>query len=213
MQVVDLALDCLKEASWNPNVVDEVTLSRLRESIRRYGLVEPLVVRHNADKSYEVLSGNHRLRLLRGMGLLAAPCVVVDLDDAQARLLAQALNHIRGEDDLGLRADLLNKVLESVPETEVMAILPETAGSLRALASMGKDTMADHLQNWQQAQSARLRHLQFQVTADQLRAIEAALAKILPEARKHQGGSPNLRGTALYLLCQRYVEREKDNGS
>ena len=75
-------------------------MERLKESIRRYGVVENLVVRPFGNSTYEVLSGNHRLHVLGNMGHTAAPCVVVDLDDAHARLFAQALNHIRGEDDL-----------------------------------------------------------------------------------------------------------------
>ncbi len=61
--------------------------------------------------------------------------MVVNLDDAPARLLTQALNRIQGEDDLGLRAELVRTILETIPEKEITAVLPETAGSLRSLAS------------------------------------------------------------------------------
>ena len=61
--------------------------------------------------------------------------------------------------------------------------------------------MADYLQNWEQAQEARLRHLQFQLTDDQLAVIEQALARLLPKAKK-KGYNPNARGNALYLSMQ-----------
>ena len=208
MKVIEIPLSSLKEASWNANRMDEAMLARLRESISRYGLVQNLVVRPARYGGYEVLSGNQRLKALREAGIGNVPCVVVDLDDAHARILAQALNRIQGEDDLGLKADLLREVLKTLPESQVLSVLPDTAAGLRGLAAMGQESIAEHLQTWQQAQSARLRHLQFQVTADQLAVIEEALTGVLPEARKIQGRSPNLRGTALYLLCQRYVEKE-----
>ena len=72
--------------------------SGLRSSISKYGLVQNLVVRRIGDK-YEVLSGNQRLKLLREFNVKIVPGVIVDLDDAHARLLAQALNHIHGDDD------------------------------------------------------------------------------------------------------------------
>lgn len=88
----------------------------------------------------------------------------MDLNDARARLLAQAFNRIQGEDDLGLRAELIRQVLEALPQEDVLSLLPETAESLAALSSLGQEGMADHLQNWQRAQLARLKHLQFQLT-------------------------------------------------
>jgi ParB family chromosome partitioning protein len=208
VHVTDVPLHRIREAPWNPNRMDEAMTARLRESIKRYGVVENLVVRPLGDGSYEVLSGNQRLKVLRELGIETAPCVVLELDDAQARLLAQALNRIEGEDDLGLRAELVRDILSNVPEADMLSLLPETAASLTALASMGQETMSEYLQNWQQAQAARLKHLQFQLTPGQLDVVEKALACLLPQARQQQGESPNARGTALYLLCKRYLESE-----
>ncbi len=207
MKIIELPLNQLREAPWNPNQMEKNGLARLRESVRRYGLVQNLAVRPIDKDTYEVLSGNQRLKVLKEAGFPHAPCVVVNLDDAHARLLAEALNHIRGEDDLGLRAELVRKVLETISEDEVVAILPETADSLKALASMGQETIAAYLQNWQQAQAARLKHLQFQLTAKQLEVIEEAITRVLPQANQARGDSPNVRGTALFLLCKSYLEK------
>jgi ParB family transcriptional regulator, chromosome partitioning protein len=198
MNFIDIPLDQLREASWNPNQMDGAMLERLRESLRRFDVVTNLVVRPLGGASYEVISGNQRLQVLRELGRESVPCAVVDLDDANARLLAQALNRVQGEDDLGLRADLLREVLKALPQEDVLSLLPETAASLQALASLGQQDMARHLQNWQQAQSARLRHLTFQSTPDQLKVIEEALTQVIPRAREINTGNPNPRGNALY---------------
>jgi len=207
MGVVNLGVDRLKEAPWNPNQMEDAMVAKLRNSVARYGLVENLVVRPLGDNTYEVLSGNQRLRILRELDYTHGPCVVVNVDDTQARLLAQALNHIQGEDDLGLRAELLRQVLENVPETDVLALLPETPNTLKALAGMGQETMAAYLEAWRETQAARLKHLQFQLTASQLEVVDEALARILPQASQARGESPNVRGTALFLLCKFYLER------
>ena len=205
MDVIDLPLSCLLEASWSPNRMDAPMLARLRESLRRYRLLQPMVVRPQGHRSYEVLSGNQRLRVYREMGLETAPCVIVDLDDSQARLLAQALNHIHGEDDLGLRAEVLRKVLESFHETEVLDLLPETVTSLHALSSLGQESIAEHLHAWQQAQQARLKHLQFQVTGSQLEIVQEAL-KQAQATSTPDDGSPNKKGRALTAICRAYLE-------
>ena len=96
MKVVELPIEHLREAEWNPNIMDEAMLGRLKESIGRFGMVQNLVARAMGDGTYEVLSGNQRLRVLREMGIMSVPCVLVKVDDARARLLAQALNRVQG---------------------------------------------------------------------------------------------------------------------
>jgi len=208
MNVVHLPLDQLTEAPWNPNHMDRAMMDRLRESISRYGLVAPLVVRPVSD-SYEVLSGNQRLKVLQGMGFRHVPCVAVDVNDAEARLLAQAMNDLHGDDDLGVKGDLLKVVLETVPESRVLSLLPETAGSLRALATLSKTDMAEHLMAWQKAQAARLTHMQVQLTSKQMETVEEAISLIMPQVMALVSGNPNRRGTAVYLLCRFYLDRRQ----
>ena len=72
MEVIELPIEVLKEATWNVNQIDEAMLQRLRMSIGKYGLVQNLVVRKVGD-GYEVLSGNQRLKLLREFKLTKVP--------------------------------------------------------------------------------------------------------------------------------------------
>jgi ParB family transcriptional regulator, chromosome partitioning protein len=213
MEIVNLPLEKLKSASWNSNQMDTETMKKLRESIRRYGVVENLVVRKLSEEAFEVLSGNQRLKLLTELGYSQVPCIVVDLNDAQARLLTQALNHLRGEDDLGLRAELMKEVLKSIPQAEVLAVLPDTAVSLESMNSLGQTEIADYLKKWEQAQAIKLKHMQFQLTRSQEELVEEALAQLMPTAKQNQGNNPNTRGIALYLLCKNYLEWRKKNGN
>lgn len=207
MLITEISINKLVEAPWNPNHMDESMLARLVKSIKSYGVVVNLVVRPLPDRYFEVLNGNQRLKAFSSMGLETVPCVVVELDDAHARLLSQALNRIQGDDDLGLRAEVLREVMESISESEVLSILPETTEGLKSLANLSQETVAGYLQNWQKAQAARLKHLQFQLTPKQFEVVEKALALVKPQARQAQGDSPNVRGTSLYLICKNYLEK------
>jgi ParB family chromosome partitioning protein len=95
MKIVEIPVEQLKEDPNNANVMDQQMTDRLRESIRRYGLVQNLVVRPKGKDAYEVLSGNQRLKVIKEMGFTVVSCVVIEVSDAQARLLSQALNRIR----------------------------------------------------------------------------------------------------------------------
>lgn len=208
MKVVEIPLKQLKEASWNSNQMDEDMLNRLKESLARYGLVEPLVVKPLNDV-YEVLSGNQRFKAITEIGFESVPCVIVKLNDSEAMLLAQALNGIRGQDDLAIKGSVLKSILANIPESKVLSLLPETTESLRSLSSIGELDLAEQLQAWQQAQSARLRHMQLQLTDKQLEVVEEALSLILPKAKADSYDNPNLRSNAIFLLCKFYLERRQ----
>lgn len=128
----------LRPAEWNANRVPPGVLRKIRRSIEEFGFVENLVARPHPDGpagTLEVLSGNHRLGLLEEMAFQEVPVVVVDVDDAHARILAQALNRTRGEDDPEAYGRLLEQVLASVDAARVAEFLPETETSIdRAIA-------------------------------------------------------------------------------
>lgn len=206
MKLVDIPLELLRPAPWNANSMDEQRLSKLDKSLTRFGFVQNLVVRPLGDGMYEVIAGNQRLEVLKRQGAVSAPCYPMDLDDAHARFLSQAMNLIHGEDDLGLRAELVRQVLAQIPSEDVTALLPETSESLRAITSLGTADLASGLAEWQAKQLARLKHLTFQVTDEQQDIVEAALNKVAVAGVKQPNRNPNARGIALYEICKRFLE-------
>ncbi|MFC2066829.1 ParB/RepB/Spo0J family partition protein [Chloroflexota bacterium] len=207
MNLIELPINKLREAPWNPNQMDAATLTRLSESLSRYGLVEPLVVRPEEEGLYEVLSGNQRLKAINSLGFKSVPCVVLNLSDPEAMLLAQALNNLRGEDDQALKGNLIKAILTTIPENRVLSLLPETTESLRSLTSFDQTDLAQHLQVWELAQAARLKHMVLQLTRQQLEIVEEAINNMMPNVKEDHTGSPNKRGTAIFLLCKYYMER------
>jgi len=204
MELRHIPLHLLHPASWNPNVMSQELLDKLRRSVEEFGLVENLVVRRNQD-GYEVLSGNQRLKVYRELGLETAPCVVVDLPDAQARLLAQVLNRTRGEDDLGLKASLLRQLRESLDLEELSRYLPEGPRELEALLSIGETTIEAAFARWAQREENPLHTLTFALRPEQLEVVSQALEKAQQHVKgKGLVGSP--RTAALVHICRTYIE-------
>ena len=63
-------------------------LEGLACSIRSNGLLQPINVRVLSDGSFELISGERRLRAARMIGMNNIPCVVMNVSDEQSALLA-----------------------------------------------------------------------------------------------------------------------------
>lgn len=74
------------------NRFDESGIAELAESIRRYGLLSPLVVRRTAGGGYELIAGERRLRALKKLGRTHADAIVTPAFDLEAALIALAEN-------------------------------------------------------------------------------------------------------------------------
>jgi ParB family transcriptional regulator, chromosome partitioning protein len=73
---------------------DPDTLLDLEASIKKLGILEPLVVRATA-KGYELISGERRWRCAKNLQLPSVPIVVVDFSDEDAYLAALHDNSLR----------------------------------------------------------------------------------------------------------------------
>ena len=75
-----------------------VSLQPLLESIRRHGILHPLLVRRT-ESGYEVIAGRKRLHAASTLQLRVVPCLLQDVSRAEASALAAADNlHIASED-------------------------------------------------------------------------------------------------------------------
>ena len=66
---------------------DEGALRELSESIRRYGILQPLTVRRT-ENGYELIAGERRLRAAKLAGLREVPCLLARSSEEESALLA-----------------------------------------------------------------------------------------------------------------------------
>ena len=94
MQQLDL--DQLIAGRYQPRQrIDEAYLAELEQSIRQFGMIEPLVVRPLADGTYEILAGHMRWQAARRAGLNQVPAIVRTADDRTAAAIALVENLLR----------------------------------------------------------------------------------------------------------------------
>ena len=117
---------------WNPNKMDELTYKALQESFEEFGAIDPILVRQIGD-CYEVIDGEHRLKIAQSLDISHIEAVIVDVDDNQAKRLTQIMNRTRGEDDQEKLMHLLDSILSEIDKTEAILGLPLTEQTLDEL--------------------------------------------------------------------------------
>lgn len=103
-EVMDVRLDMIDEAPDNPNVMEPETYARLVDAIRRFGFLQPVLLKEILDSDrFEIVDGHHRVRAARELEYEFVPAVVIDQEDdahAMVEVLRVGMNKLRGELDL-----------------------------------------------------------------------------------------------------------------
>ena len=97
--VYSVEMSKIKPNSAQPRTNFNVTsITKLANSIRRYGLLQPLSVRKNQESygaEYELIAGERRLRACKMLGMTHVPCIVINATDETSAELALIENIIR----------------------------------------------------------------------------------------------------------------------
>jgi ParB family chromosome partitioning protein len=87
-------------------------LRELAESIRQYGIIQPLTVR-KLRTGYELVAGERRLRAAKMAGLTKVPCLQMGIDDRQSSFLALIENLQRRDLDFFEEAEGYARLIDS----------------------------------------------------------------------------------------------------
>ncbi len=93
------------------SVFDSYELSSLEESIKANGIIQPLTVRKNSDKLYELIAGERRLRAAVAVGIKRVPCVLCEADSCQSALIALIENIQRCDLNFFEEAETIEKII------------------------------------------------------------------------------------------------------
>lgn len=111
----------------SPAVVNLIEVAPLVESVRKVGVLQPVLVRRR-QLGYELIAGARRFAAATAAGLTELPCRVYNVGEQEARALAEA-------DDLRLRVEVDRPPPISPPHTSLGPALSEISDSLQATAA------------------------------------------------------------------------------
>ena len=95
----------------------EHALTSLADSIKRHGIIQPLLVRET-DSGYELIAGERRLRAAVLAGLESAPCMLWDADSDKSAELAIIENLQREDLNMFEEAEAIKSLIETCGMTQ-----------------------------------------------------------------------------------------------
>lgn len=112
----------ISEIVRNPNqprrYFDPEAIATLAESIRQYGVLNPLTVRRTANGGYELVTGERRLRAARVAGLTDVPCLLINADGEDSSVIALVENLQRRDLDFFEEANGFKRLIEQFGLTQ-----------------------------------------------------------------------------------------------
>ncbi len=171
-----------------------VGITKLADSIRRYGLLQPLSVRkthqnHRFGEEYELVAGERRLRACKMLGMKTVPCIIIDAEPGRSAELALVENIIREN-------------LNMFEEARAFSVLSTQY-------SLTQEEIAAKLSLSQSAVANKLRLLRLSKEEEEL-ILSSGLTERHARALLRLP-SPQLRKTALeYIICNKLNVSESE---
>jgi ParB-like chromosome segregation protein Spo0J len=102
-------------SEYNPRKASEKQHAELTESIKRFGICDPIIVNSSDERKNIVIGGHFRLRVCTDMGIEMVPVVYVNVPDIKKEQeLNIRLNKNSGEFDYDLLANIDQEILNDV---------------------------------------------------------------------------------------------------
>ena len=115
LHIVQVDINLLTPAEYNPRKWDAEAESQLKESIKRFGIVDPLLVNSAEERKNIVIGGHFRLAVFKTLGIKTVPVVYIHIPDIEKeKELNIRLNHNTGEFDWDLLAKFDEAFLSDV---------------------------------------------------------------------------------------------------
>lgn len=120
--VVQIKIEQIRPNRAQPRIeFDNNSIIRLADSIRRYGILQPLSVRKTENDDFyefELIAGERRLRAARSLGYLTVPCVIIEADEKLSAELAIIENLLREDLNMFEQAYGFKQLIENYNMTQ-----------------------------------------------------------------------------------------------
>ena len=111
LKIEYVSIDSLVANDKNPRKWTEEQKEQLKESIKRFGNVDPIIVNTHEDRKNVIVGGHFRVEACKELGYKNIPVVLVNLTPEKEAELNLRLNRNQGEFDLEMLAEFDSSML------------------------------------------------------------------------------------------------------
>lgn len=196
---------------WNTNMVSPENEAKLEESIKRFGMFKPIVVRELEDGAIEILGGEHRCQVAVKLGFKEVPVINLgQIDDNQAKEIGLVDNGRYGSDDTLQLASLLGDL--GISAEELSTFMPYSESEFATIFSsvnielddldLPDDMESPSMPSTKPQQTHQI--MRFKVPVDDAQAVSDLIERTMKEQRYTDEDSLSNAGNALvHLLTQK----------
>ena len=105
MNIINRNINELIEAEYNPRNLTKSQHKQLKDSLHRFGVVDPVLVNINKERKNVIIGGHQRVRVWGDLGNTTIPCIELDLSPEKEKELNIRLNKNTGEFDFDMLAN------------------------------------------------------------------------------------------------------------
>ena len=106
MNIIQKPINDLISAEYNPRQLSKDQYKQIKDSISRFGLVDPIIINKNKERKNIIVGGHQRVKVATDLDYKEVPCIEVDLTYDKERELNIRLNKNTGDWDYDILADM-----------------------------------------------------------------------------------------------------------
>jgi DNA modification methylase len=115
LKILNVKISELNPAPYNPRKWSEDAISQLTESIKQFGMVDPILVNGSTERRNVVIGGHFRLKIAKDLGYLEVPVVYVNIPDLEReKELNLRLNKNLGDWNYSMLSEFNESVLSGI---------------------------------------------------------------------------------------------------
>lgn len=195
MKVVEKQIKELIEAEYNPRRLTKDQYKQLKDSLLRFGVVDPVLVNINEERKNIIIGGHQRTKVWSDLGNKTIPCVELNLTLDQEKELNVRLNKNTGEFDF----DMLANYFE---ETELIEWGFESFDFDKQVNEEDFDEEFPDLGN---GEDNPIKTMSFTLSNEQAEQIEEGIKKAKIELECFDDVNENSNGNALFAIIKKYI--------
>ena len=189
-KIIHRDINSLIFAEYNPRQLTKDQHQHLKDSIQRFGLVDPILVNSHADRKDIIIGGHQRVRVAKDLDIDKVPCIELSLTYEKERELNIRLNKNSGSWDYDVLANMFE-----------MEELQDWGFDDNDLQLFDQD-FGDEF-NLPDGDKEPFQQMTFTLSDEQAEAVKGAIDR----AKKNDfgdTGNENSNGNALWWVCNSY---------